>query len=763
MLSGILLGAAEPVVLENEYWKMNLEPHCGARCSSLTARKSEVELVRTWVQGQGKTPGFQGGFLKGHMGGSYVDEQADANYQVEESAPDTITLSWKNPYKYFDGLTETRRITLSGARIIVNLQVKNHSTEERAITYRMQDFIGTGNHIGRETVYVYPDKFGIKTVQLETSSRTVPLMNVPGQWYAMVDLDKDYGVKVQAKGDVSCIMLWLNTIHSRTGEIFWELTRLAPGKSWEAELTYSYFRPSQESGELSGRNIENSLLEKENVQIFPQVMDPQFEPSAAHALIVPRHGALPAPDKPLPERYKTLKSVNFFGTPGESVSLAYSIAAGKDLKDGHILFSEFKSGDGTALPLEIDHFYVSRDGHDYFVKDWKHAVNLPPEVYNIKSGVSGSAGLTAFELKAGETANVRSYLRISPQARPGRYAGVCTVKTTGEPDLNFQVNLEVHPFRLALPKDKGYGSFVRYFLKDDSRSEGKEWGVSREVYRRVLEDATQRNWRNMVLYPSDRENVFWILDTLAELGWRDARFVVVSKNVKYADLMERYDKYNFSFLPWGLDEPSKFKTIETAFKRYERLQKSSDFPTMNFSCNTPISLLAVNLLPKTEPTIAVTGNVMYFVRSTRELHAQGRRSFWYAGYPNRNVQGRLLRGIYVWKEPTSGMMDWGEDTVAKTPGNTFHGFLKDSLIPTQRLENISQGITDMMYLNTLEQTVQKAKQPTPAVREATAFMNWIKQRFDIDYTGEAREIDHYFLDMIRKKAAVLTEKIMDGK
>jgi hypothetical protein len=295
-------------------------------------------------------------------------------------------------------------------------------------------------------------------------------------------------------------------------------------------------------------------------------------------------------------------------------------------------------------------------------------------------------------------------------------------------------------------------------LEGDPMSAGDEFGISRKAFRDVLEELTRRNWRNMVLYLENRENILYALDTLVELGWRDARFVLTRPVISHAELMERYGKYNFSFLPWGVDEPVDYFSVKKALEKYQLLSKL-DYPFMNFSANTPLSLALLDILPKTEPTIAVTGNVMYFVDKTRELHKQGRRSFWYAGYPDRGVQGRLLRGVYVWKEPVCGMMDWGEDFRGTRLSDNFHGFLDGRIIPTQRLENISQGLNDLLYLHTMEQALAKADPKSEAARNATAFINWLKKRFDTDYTGEAREIDQYFLDMLRHKAADLTVEL----
>lgn len=765
LAAGLGIGAeAAPLTLENQFWKIQLEPEQGGRCSSLLVKENGEELVKGWdaVKNQGKRkqvkPQYSGGIWGGHMCGSYQDEQLEASYEIEKSSPTEAVMRWKNPYVLFSDLEETKQITLDGASICVKLQVENLSKERRVLYYRIQDFIGTGKRLGSESVYLYPQKEGLKGVIFK-QGQTFPLMQTSDTWYGITDLVKDYGVKVQTSGaPLRNIMFWVGSADSRTCELFWTPAVLEPGQKWNTEITYSLFKPSQRQDDLGAASINTALAQNTDKLIFPQQMDPAFAPAGENAVITPIHGADSAPIAPINERFKTLKSINLFGTLGESVPAAFSLTARAPITNGTFSFSDFKTADGKVLKVMVDPYYISRNGYDYMLKDWSLAIDTPLEICNVKSRVKGSDKLTTFNLKTDESAHLRAYMRIAPDAEAGNYSGYFTLRLNDSDELKLEINLKVYPFKLEIPKDKGYGAFCRFSLEGDPMSAGNEFGISRKAFRDVLEELTQRNWRNMVLYLENRENILYALDTLVELGWRDARFVLTRPVISHAELMERYGKYNFSFLPWGVDEPVDYFSVKKALEKYQLLSKL-DYPFMNFSANTPLSLALLDILPKTEPTIAVTGNVMYFVDKTRELHKQGRRSFWYAGYPDRGVQGRLLRGVYVWKEPVCGMMDWGEDFRGTRLSDNFHGFLDGRIIPTQRLENISQGLNDLLYLHTMEQALAKAGPKSEAAKNATVFINWLKKRFDTDYTGEAREIDQYFLDMLRQKAADLTVEL----
>ncbi len=119
-----------------------------------------------------------------------------------------------------------------------------------------------------------------------------------------------------------------------------------------------------------------------------------------------------------------------------------------------------------------------------------------------------------------------------------------------------------------------------------------------------------------------------------------------------------------------------------------------------------------------------------------------------------------MRGVYVWKEPVSGMMDWGADTVTQKPYMDFHGFLGKHLVRTQRLENVRQGSVDLFYLNTLEEQLAKTAPRHPDAAAAQAFLDTLRERFQLDYTGEARRITHSDLDMIRQEAAEWTTRLL---
>ncbi len=753
--------AQNPLKMENETWALAVEPAQGGRISQMLAKPSGEQIVVSWKEGMGAkrakpTPCRSGGIMGGHQCGSYVDEQLEADYQVLQADPQHVQLKWQNPYDLFSGLEETRDFLLSGDTLTVQLHLRNLSNEKRVIYYRVQDFIGLGQLTGQDCIYLFELPEGIQarsfTDLASSGPQTIPLMNLTSPEYALCNLDQDSGVQVRQNGaPLKALMLWVSGPDSRTVEFFFAPAELAPGEQWHSEIKYRFFRPSLETGSLQKEAIQARLASDNPPRCFYQTLQPDFQ-VAGHALqVFPLHASDPAPERPFSDQLKTLKSLQLFGTPGETLSLAFAVQSQAEILQQEIRFSEFRSVSGERLDCQADPYYLAEG---FMVRDFSYVKSLPYEICNVKSALPVLPAITPFSLQSGDIITIRSYLEISSSAQPGIYRGFCQVG-----GQQFAIHLKVYPFVLQIPKDKGYGAFLRYMLEGDQHGMAREWGISREAFQEVLLEITRLQWRNLVIYQHNAENILWILDELVSLGWRDARFVLVGNSVSHAELTNRYGQYNFCFLPWGVDEPISYHAMQMSLKKYQAISKR-DFPSMNFSANTPASLALLDLLPKTEPTIAVTGNVMYFVETTRRLIKQNRRSFWYAGRPDPYVPGRLVRGLYVWKEPVSGMMDWGADTVATQPCLDFHGFLKQGLVRTQRLENTRQATMDLFYLNTLEEQLKKNGRGQGAASEAENFLTSLKRRFQIDYTGEARLITHSDLDMIRQQAAELTTRLL---
>ena len=571
-LEMLLIGQSS-LEMENETWKLRLEPAAGGRISSMLAKPSNCEHVVSWKEGKGAKRAkpstcFSGGILGGHQCGSYVDEQLEAEYQVLQAEPGQVRLRWQNPYDLFSGLEETRDFQLSGDTLKVRIHLRNSAAEKRVIYYRMQDFIGLGQLLGQDSVYLYELPEGMHArVFNDLSTRgdqTIPLMNLRSPGYAICNLDNDSAIQVTtSQAPLKALMLWLAAANSRTAELFFEPAELAPGEEWQVEIHYRFFQPSKENGALQTAAIQAQLASEQAPRCYYQTLQPEFRLAGGNPQIFPLHAADQAPEKPDQDQGKTLQSLRLFGTPGEMLTLAFTVQTNRELLGQRISFSDFRSSDGEKLPIRLDPYYVSEG---FMVRDFSYVRKLPAEICNVKSQLPAVPEITPFSLQPGELLTVRSYLDIDPSAQPGLYQGICRV---GEQQFN--IHLRVYPFVLKLPKDKGYGAFFRYMLEGDRHGMAKEWGLSREAFREGLLEITRLQWRNLVIYQHNKENILWILDELAALGWRDARFVLVGNSVSNAELKKRYEQFNFSFLPWGVDEPISYHAMKLSLKKYQAI------------------------------------------------------------------------------------------------------------------------------------------------------------------------------------------------
>ena len=89
---------AQPIILENDFWKAKLDIDNGGRASSLIWKAKNLETVSLYENYYyHKKNHRHGGVFSGHMGGSYLDEQMDQKVTILKKSPSTIVMEWKNP------------------------------------------------------------------------------------------------------------------------------------------------------------------------------------------------------------------------------------------------------------------------------------------------------------------------------------------------------------------------------------------------------------------------------------------------------------------------------------------------------------------------------------------------------------------------------------------------------------------------------------------------------------------------------------------
>jgi hypothetical protein len=783
LFSGILLGETErgdQMVMKNDYWQIKIEPRWGARASSLYSVKHGYDFVSMWEPvKEGRDAGtVSGGALTGMMSGSYKSSQPQEQYTVVRSSPAEASFTYDNRYMFLDGLREEKKISIEGPALIYSVKVTNTGSEDRVIYYRVQDWLGTGLNRGIDSVFVVPWTEGEPFAFYHLGGTGYfhrPFIKPSGRWFALADITGDKGLVVTVeKTDVAAIFFWGSGSDplSRTAEIFFPRKKLSPGGSWEMELRYTLFSPSNPetldssfAHLLAAGNINRYLARSMEMGIrtglpYDSVMEMPYR--KGKVVVFPVHladGALEG--RTTPEYGRTLKSVHLYGTPGEVVPLVIGIRATEDISTGNVSCGNLDGRLRSQIPASsIESRYVAGKSL-LLVKDWGLSQNVPfDEILAINNDIKDAERMTPFSIKTGEVAYIYNAVRIPVDAASGDYRGKYTVSIDGR-IVEIDVNLTVRPFSLLQAKHKTYGTFFRYFIRSqdtDKESAGK-YAIGREEYLKALKCIADVGYNGLIVYVSKREDLLWVMERCRELGMLGGFVLVRSGNLTAEDITGLKKKHNI--MGWGIDEPVRYSQIPVGVKRYKSFI-AKGLLTPSFTPNVPVGLLMADNLEKIVPIIAMSGNLAYGIDATRRYKNEGRQVYWYrTGQAAATVEQRVFRGIYLWKEPVDGILDWGDDSVAPTFTNhQMAGFAGTDVLPRLGRENIRQALIDLNYLHTLETLTSRCKDAA-LKEEAEGLMNWIRDYFGDDWYLALEPIKNpQYIDDIRQDVADMIEKLV---
>ncbi|MCH2115699.1 MAG: hypothetical protein MK171_12410 [Pirellulales bacterium] len=772
LVCGLELPAeASELRLENDSWRVVVHPEYGGRCSSLYSKTHESEFILNWAtskNAKGVETATGGGF-RGHMCGSYASEQVDDPYTVVHRSPTRAEMSYQNEHPLFSGLEEQRVVSLlaGGRTVQLELTVTNRSPEKRTLYYRLNDIMGPGTNNGTDSVYLVPAQDGtVSAIASGPSEENVFFFTPAEPWFALVDPVRDTGLLVEVtQSPIEQVSYWLTPAWLRTAELFFPIAPLSVGQSWKATLRYTVFSPSQP--DLNSPRL-NAILSTsrvhEHLRMYqlrrhqtglPLSAAMRLKRSGEPLAITPVHPADPQFGTQEFVRYAgTLEGVTLYGAPGEVVPIAFAVTASQAMTKARIDCTALVDGKKIIPAEQLETRHVSQDGWGYLVHDWELArAGLPDGVCQINNDIRDGKVTTPFDLEVGETAYLWTYLRIPENAAAGRYSGKCSVKQDSDVLGAFNIQLEVYPFRLLPPEDKIRGTFFRYRLKTGTPNEGAA-NLSQAEYLACLKNMDEMGYNGLTIYDNTRENIFWILDQCAALGWKNRLFIMIhAGSASLEELSDRYGKHGFKFLGWLADEPQQYGRIPDFQRAVARVSPQWGDRCV-FTPNTPLGIAMAEAFPQAVPIFAHMGTGPYLVDLTRRYKSAGREVYWY-GMPfgKAAVHKRLLNGICLWKEPVDGMVDWGEDSMRRPVGESLTGFAGTTIIPTLARENIRQGYHDLYYLHTLEQAIASFDETDPRTQQAQQLIDTLRNQFHFVFSAEGDRFTQGSMDRIRRQVA----------
>lgn len=797
ILSGNQINAVErstssehpQIFMQNPYWQITLEPAWGGRASRLYSVTTDYDFVSQWGEPRERRGEVsrEGGAFRGMMSGSYVSTQPNEPYEITEQSETAVSMRYSNNHPMLDGLVEERRIELIGQDAVLSIRITNTGQEARVIYYRFHDMTGIGERNGLDSIYIVPRKNKVTEFVTgkpgERINRHFP--NPPENWYALADLVNNRGILVSSNTPIANVYFWGSgripfNPNMRTSEMFFPQIRLLPGETWETEISFRAFSPSDPNTDqpdldplLTAEYIRRNVISSSERMLqtgLPFDAELSIISEPASLTITPVHGASPRLGSNIsPDYGKALNKIQLTGTPGEVLAFAVALKGiGSGIENAQIVFSNFKSGQHHISNDAFEPYYVAGETQ-LLVKDWHLSNNIPlREISHIKNEVIDASSITPFSLMNNEVAWVWTRLRIPVDAESGSYVSTCFIKSDQGVVASFDIKLRVRPYQLKQAHHKTYGTFFDYHIRPQNPDEMWEsrrnspYALSRNDYYEAMKFFNDIGVNGLVIYVSQRDDLLWALDRAKELGM-DGHFVIISPyNIRSEDVEMR----DMSAFGWTVDEPARYSDFPTLITAYDRIIDRGFQPT--FTPNVPVGLLLTDLLPEMHPIINTNGNIPYLAEATRRYKKEGRTVFWYEcdglGTLERSAERRALRGIYLWKEPIDGIWDW--DHSSNRPNLSVHhlaGFAGTKILPRLGMENIRQGLIDMRYLHTLEMKINESNDASIRA-EAEQLLDWIRMRFHTDYTDALRNIqDPQYLDDIRQAVGDMIEKLVNAQ
>ena len=407
------------------------------------------------------------------------------------------------------------------------------------------------------------------------------------------------------------------------------------------------------------------------------------------------------------------------------------------------------------LLLEDDRVEL-RDAYSGWCGHWRHVLRRrryyrPPSV--------GESGIASTALNSGETKQVWLSVHVPRSCPPGVYEATITA-TAGRDTRELVFRLEVLPLTLA---EATQDLFLWY--KGTLDCELPQHYVSESVFEAQLRDIYAHGFQSISLNEPRAEYRRRALEIAKRVGFR--RNVVLSEPFDEALEAEAYAPLTpVYYLSDELDARGP-SAVDHHVANWRDAKKAG--------ARTMISLINASSARRFDASgnIGHTPDVFSFYLPTNLRHfasgaaSQGTYYYWLT-HMEKPLVHRALAGAYLWRSGAAGIAPYCYQHLPQYPNSPFDDFdewepgfhvgqerrpFKDHMttyparagsIPTLQWKGLSDGITDLRYLTTLEAIISRATSSvsTPVREHAakvrartTAFLDRVSLD-DVDIVSE---------------------------
>ncbi len=493
-------------------------------------------------------------------------------------------------------------------------------------------------------------------------------------------------------------------------------------------------------------------------------------------VVVPQHW-VDEIDPTRPPAVETASAgLHALATPGEYEPVSFVVYARDDLPSVEVSVSDLKPTASAAAaipPANIDVRLVLR-------RLMRDLYTYPPE----RSTVVARYLLPnqPVDVPAGTFRQYHLVVRVPETASPGTYRGEVELVCAGKPVADLPLEVEVLPFRLAELRDKGHGIYYAFPPMDgdwsrvevelaDIRAHGAitlkpNLGVQyREVggqlvpdygrLRRGLELLKKHGFNGPLPVETGAGTAARLLKFDPVADWKKSdereRFLATIKRAMEGLLSLQREYPQFELLATHMDEVFNRERLP----RYIRLTEAvRQVPSLRVYITLHNSLRegTEEMMRACDPYVDVrcyNGHVMdSWIRSghtfddlAAELQRSGDEAWLY-----HNIRGaffpaewtRLVNGVYLWVGPLRFHVPWMYYSYKGNPfdatdgprlrGGDFAYAVPDPdhparMIPTRHWEAYREGVDDLRYLATLEQSISTHR----GTAEAAAAARWLAE------------------------------------
>ncbi|MFQ5594736.1 MAG: hypothetical protein ACE5HA_11375, partial [Anaerolineae bacterium] len=489
----------------------------------------------------------------------------------------------------------------------------------------------------------------------------------------------------------------------------------------------------------------------------------------------------------IPEPGEITTTLSAFATPGEYEPLTFAIYARQPLSDVIVSVTELTPVGIPATEIDLRVVRVVTKRRDS--KSSPDETELVPEILDYN---------TPQDIPAETSKQYWLIIHVPPDAVAGTYQGTITVSPANAPARALNLTLEVLPIVLQTPPDRafsiGYTPLREFdgvplpgdpftYLEQDHRDIREHGMNSGAVYTPVNVtlgpgDAVQVDYSDLIRHmdllgdmgftgPAHWRGIYQLPRDLQSLGVVTPTLEAVYTEVVSTVLSLRDERGWSEIYFFPVDEPFGNPQKEAELYWLGPLIKQVPGALIE------VSLDGAEVLPdEADPITDVRFYNGWSVDFWMPLHpfeeiaadaaASGDRlAFYYntRGLGGRPEFSRATWGIYAWNSPFAEQGVWTYHHFVGDPYDDSDGHAGDlayaypdpardyaPTLPTLRWEGVREGLDDLRYIYTLEQTMQAA-QGDPSKSDALARAEALLEQLRADlnrYGPEARGIMAYF-------------------